>query len=160
HDVPYPQLGADLNAGTVPEYSLIVPDLCHDGHDETCISGEPGGLAGMDAWSKREIPKILASPAFQQGGVLFITFDEAQSSDTTGGSSSIGGGLTVSPANQTRWHFAEGTTRPDFSEFLTIENAASSPATASITYFTTEAATGASNAPFTVQQALPPTTRT
>jgi hypothetical protein len=36
------------------------------------------GLKTSDAWLAAEVPKILASTAYQQGGILFITWDEAE----------------------------------------------------------------------------------
>src|SRR5206468_3304788 len=27
-----------------PNVAYITPNLCHDGHDEPCVDGEPGGL--------------------------------------------------------------------------------------------------------------------
>jgi hypothetical protein len=54
---------------TASAYALLVPNLCNDGHD--CP------LSTADAWLKAYVPRILDSPAWQDGGVLFITFDEA-----------------------------------------------------------------------------------
>ncbi len=51
------------------DYSMIVPNLCNDAHD--CP------LSTADAWLKKVVPQILDSPAWKDGGVLFITFDEA-----------------------------------------------------------------------------------
>ena len=55
------------------DYSLIVPNLCNDAHD--CP------LSTADAWLKNLVPRILDSPAWKDGGVLFITFDEADGQD-------------------------------------------------------------------------------
>jgi hypothetical protein len=55
------------------DYSLIVPNLCNDAHD--CP------LTTADAWLQKHVPQILDSPAWKDGGVLFITFDEADSQD-------------------------------------------------------------------------------
>jgi hypothetical protein len=41
------------------------------------VDGGPGGLPGADAWLQQWIPMITSSPAFQQDGVLVITFDES-----------------------------------------------------------------------------------
>jgi hypothetical protein len=65
-----------LQVTTTPSYAYISPNLCHDGHDTPCIDGEPGGLASADAFLQRWVPRILASPAFAQDGLLVITFDE------------------------------------------------------------------------------------
>ena len=54
----------------------ITPNLLNDGHDP---ANDPvAALQATDAWLATEVPKILASPAYQAGGVLFITWDEAE----------------------------------------------------------------------------------
>ena len=66
---------------TTPHYSFITPNLCHDGHDgggaRHCVGGEPGGLVSADRYLRSLVPRILASPAFRQDGLLIITFDES-----------------------------------------------------------------------------------
>jgi len=75
HNRPLPELAADLAAGTVARYNFITPNLCDDMHD-SCAPTHNKKKQGDDflaAW----VPKILASRAWQDGGVLFITWDEA-----------------------------------------------------------------------------------
>jgi hypothetical protein len=71
HVVDYGQLATDLAAGQVPDYVFITPDLKHDMHD--------GSIAAGDAWLAAEVPKILASSAYKNGGALFILWDEGSS---------------------------------------------------------------------------------
>src|SRR3954452_6254023 len=79
-DAPLTALRADLaTTASTPNLSFIVPDLCHDGHDATCADGGPGGLPAADAFMRSWVPRITASPAFRQGGLLAILFDEAES---------------------------------------------------------------------------------
>lgn len=68
HVVDYSQLDADLAANKVPKYVFITPNMKSDMHDASVAEG--------DAWLAREVPKILASDAFNKGGVLFLTWDE------------------------------------------------------------------------------------
>lgn len=68
HMVDYAQLDADLAAGTVPTYAFITPNLINDMHD--------GSVQVGDTWLSHEVPKILASEAYQKGGVLFLLWDE------------------------------------------------------------------------------------
>ncbi|HEV7495565.1 alkaline phosphatase family protein [Baekduia sp.] len=76
-DVPLTALPADLaRVQTTPNLSFITPDLCHDGHDDTCADGGPGGLAAADAFLRSWIPRIAGSPAFRRDGLLIVTFDE------------------------------------------------------------------------------------
>jgi hypothetical protein len=73
-------LSADLaSVATTPNLSYITPNVCNDGHDEPCKDGRPGGLTSADDFLHTWMPKILASPAYQAGGMLVITFDEAES---------------------------------------------------------------------------------
>lgn len=80
HVVDLSQLPTDLaSAGQTPQLSYITPNLCDDGHDSPCVDGQPGGLTSVNAWLKTWVPKILASPAYKQDGMLVITADEADS---------------------------------------------------------------------------------
>ncbi len=82
--VPLPQLSIDLrSARTTPAFSLITPNLCHDGHDAPCADGEPGGLKSVDVFLRTWVPRITASPAFRGGGLLIITADEAENNDSS-----------------------------------------------------------------------------
>jgi len=68
HIVDFSQLDADIAAGTVPSYAFITPNLMDDMHDGTIAEG--------DQWLSQQVPKILATDAFKQGGVLFLLWDE------------------------------------------------------------------------------------
>jgi acid phosphatase len=68
HVVDYSQLDADLASGHLPDYVFITPNLDNDMHD--------GSIGQGDAWLSREVPKILASDSFKNGGVLFLVWDE------------------------------------------------------------------------------------
>ncbi len=82
HVVNLNLLQADLRSiQTTPNYSFIVPNLCHDGHDALCANGQPGGLVAVNQFLKIWVPKILAAPAFRKNGLLLITFDEGSASD-------------------------------------------------------------------------------
>ena len=72
-----------VSIATTPNYSLITPNLCDDGHDSPCVDGRPGGLGGVDASCATWVPRILASPAYRDGGLLAIMFDESDGSDAS-----------------------------------------------------------------------------
>lgn len=79
HVQPLKRLPTALQSvSTTPNLSYITPNLCHDGHDEPCVTGEPGGLVTADKWLQQWVPKILGSAAFKQNGLLVVTFDEAE----------------------------------------------------------------------------------
>ncbi len=84
NDVPLEQLDTDLqSSSTTASYSFITPDLCDDAHDSVCADGSPGGLPAADEFLRTWVPKITGSPAWADGSLLVITFDEAGSSDAT-----------------------------------------------------------------------------
>jgi phosphatidylinositol-3-phosphatase len=55
---------------TAADFEFIVPNLCNDMHDCSVATG--------DAFLRDFVPQILNSSAWQQGGVLFITWDEGE----------------------------------------------------------------------------------
>src|SRR6266566_510138 len=80
HVRPYSEFLTDLVNNTVPRYNFIVPDLCHDMHENISCSQANRVLYG-DTWLSTEVPKILASQAYLNNGALFITWDEGASGD-------------------------------------------------------------------------------
>lgn len=72
-NVDYSKFPADLAAGTY-KYSFITPNLTNDGHDGNYKTA----VTTSDTWASVEIEKIKASAAYQNGGVIFITWDEAE----------------------------------------------------------------------------------
>ncbi len=81
--VPFTQLATDIANHTLPNYGFIVPNLNNDAHN--------GTLAQADAWLQANIPQLLNSPDFNTpgGGLLIITFDEAETSDRNFGGGHI-----------------------------------------------------------------------
>jgi phosphatidylinositol-3-phosphatase len=90
------QLSGDLgSASNTPAYTFVAPGLCDDSSQTLCASGQPGGLAGEDAFLKQWVPAILRSSAYKHGGALIITFTistpaDAGGTGTTGLSGSTG----------------------------------------------------------------------
>src|SRR5207237_9314870 len=76
HVRPYSELATDLSNNTVARYNFITPNVCHDMHD--C------GISSGDAWLAAELPKILASQAYKQGGAVFVTWDEGNNATDDG----------------------------------------------------------------------------
>ncbi len=71
----YNEFAGDLAAGTY-RYNWISPNLVNDGHDPS--TNPVATLGASDTWLATEIPKILASAAYQAGGVIFLTWDQAE----------------------------------------------------------------------------------
>jgi hypothetical protein len=78
-----PLLNDLSSAAATPAFSFITPSLCDDGHDAPCVDGRPGGLKSADAFLETWAPRILASPAFAEGGMLIVNFDESEVNDAT-----------------------------------------------------------------------------
>jgi hypothetical protein len=78
HVRPYTELARDLESNTVAAYNFITPNACNDMHD-SCAPGD--AIGNGDAWLSREVPKILASKAYKEGGALFVVFDESEGQD-------------------------------------------------------------------------------
>lgn len=75
HERPFTELAGDIAADTVPGFSFITPDTCHDGHDSPCSGGGPGGLVSADAWLSAQLPAVL-DYASAHDGLVIVTFDE------------------------------------------------------------------------------------
>lgn len=83
HVRPYYQLATDLADHTVARYNFITPNLCHDGHEgiSPCDANEPtDNTLRSDTWLKQNVPLILQSDEYRDGGALFIIWDEAEDS--------------------------------------------------------------------------------
>ena len=75
HVVPFTRLTRDLARRRLPDFSLVVPNLCNDMHDCSVATG--------DAWLRAHVVPLLHSPVLR-GGVVFVVFDE--------GTTDLGGG--------------------------------------------------------------------
>ena len=73
--VPFGRLAADVAHRRLPDFALLVPDLCNDMHDCSVATG--------DAWLRAHVVPLLGTPALA-GSVVFVVFDEG-SSDAGGG---------------------------------------------------------------------------
>ncbi|MDP9036442.1 MAG: alkaline phosphatase family protein [Myxococcota bacterium] len=73
HIRPFTEFEPDLARGTVARYNFITPNLCNDMHDCAVQVG--------DAWLETTLSSITASPVYQDGGAIFVTWDEADGGD-------------------------------------------------------------------------------
>jgi phosphatidylinositol-3-phosphatase len=91
HVVNLEALPKDLRSkGTTANYVFITPNLCNDGHDPDCIDGTPGGFTAIEAFLRKWVPLITASPAFKEDGLLIITFDESEGNGPEGATACCG----------------------------------------------------------------------
>jgi len=125
HVKPYTQLATDLNGNSVARYNFITPNLCDDMHGAT---GCPADLiAAGDTWLSQNVPTILNSSAYKNGGVLFIVWDEGSTSagcctDAAGGHIPL---LVISPLGKPA--FKSTTPETHYSLLRTIEDSWSLP---------------------------------
>ena len=108
---PISSFGEALRAGRLPNFSLVVPNLCHDMHNCSVATG--------DRWLRGFVGPLLRSPAMQRS-VLFITFDEGESSDHLGGGGPVS---TIVAGPLVRPHVQSDQPYTHYSLLRTIEDA-------------------------------------
>jgi hypothetical protein len=79
HVVDFTAFSGDLAAGP-RRFTYIAPNLTDDMHNPFPAGAQ--NLANGDTWLSQQVPAITASPAFQNGGLLVIVWDE---DDNSGG---------------------------------------------------------------------------
>jgi phosphatidylinositol-3-phosphatase len=94
HSVDLAQFWNDAaSPSTLPSWSFIEPDTCHDGHDTAASGGcggdpegpgAPSGVSAINAWLPGFVSRLESSPAWDTGSLIVITFDEGLASDTSG----------------------------------------------------------------------------
>jgi hypothetical protein len=80
--VPDTQLAADLAAGRLADFSLIVPDQCHDMHGTGTCEDTNGLISAGDTYVGTTVSTIMGSKIWRQGrNAIVITWDEDDFSD-------------------------------------------------------------------------------
>ena len=70
-DVGLDHLASDVAAGALPNAGLLVPNLCHDAHDDDCDLGD------ADEWMKQNVGLVLSGRDFESGHLaVVVTADE------------------------------------------------------------------------------------
>jgi phosphatidylinositol-3-phosphatase len=129
--VPDTQLGADLATGALPNFSLVVPDQCHDMHGTTPCSDANGLISAGDTYVGTVVSMIMHSQLWGQGrNAIVITWDEDDFSDAgqpgTGccGANPGGGHVaTIVITNQSTRHVVDNTPYNHYSLLLSLEQA-------------------------------------
>jgi phosphatidylinositol-3-phosphatase len=124
--VPDTQLAGDLQNGTVPSLSYIVPDQCHDMHGTTGCTSDAALFANADAYVSDTVGRIMQSSAWQQGNnAIVVTWDEDDFSATNLGccDSNPGGGhvATIVINNHGPQAIQDGTAYNHYSLLQTIQ---------------------------------------
>ena len=92
HLVPFNQLSTDVAAKNTADFNYLLPDIAHDMHE--CAPSDAGCTLTQreidaDLWLQSETTALLNDGDFQQRGLLIVTFDEGQASDSTNGGGHI-----------------------------------------------------------------------
>ena len=119
--VPLSQLDSDLTANQLPNFSLVMPNLCDSGH--SCLA------ATADNWVNEMVVKLQASPALGQNSLIVITFDEGMEHDTAGVDNKTQGqvaAVLISP--MARQSFIDSSTYSHYSLLKTFLTAWNLPA--------------------------------
>ncbi len=74
---------SDLASAHAPDYAFVTPDLDNDG-------GDNGTMSSGDTWLSTELPQIMATPWYQDGGQIVIMYDTGYG-DSGGVNGSSGG---------------------------------------------------------------------
>jgi acid phosphatase len=134
--VPFSQFAADLANNQLPNYSFIIPNQYNNAHDcpqeiPSCTNADK--LTAADNWLSANIAPLLASPVFQQDGLLVVTFDESDNSDTANGGGHIAT-LVIGPRSKPGYFsntfFQHQSTLRMISEALGLTNFPGASATA------------------------------
>jgi phosphatidylinositol-3-phosphatase len=89
NDLPIDQLATDLGkTEKTPNYSFIAPNLCNSGATGQCAGGTEGA-GNADAFLAAWVPKILASPAYKEDGLLVVDFSAVNPPLTTPGTAPV-----------------------------------------------------------------------
>jgi len=89
---PLAQFFLDLHNGTVGRYNWITPDQYNEAHSSlnggftyqgVHYTGDQSSIAAADNFLSQVIPQIMASPEYQDNGVIVLWWDEAEGGDDT-----------------------------------------------------------------------------
>jgi phosphatidylinositol-3-phosphatase len=110
--VPLSRLAADERAGTLPRFTWISPNLCHDMHDCSVSTG--------DRFMARLVRGLLR--ALGPRGLLFVTWDEGSSDDGCCRLASGGHIVTIVAGGGARAHARLSSPTDHYSVLQTIED--------------------------------------
>jgi hypothetical protein len=82
--VDYSEFATDLANDTVPNYSWISPDQCHDMHGRAATPADPCDFSQIqpliqsgDSFLAGAVGAIMSSRAWREGSLIFIVWDES-----------------------------------------------------------------------------------
>jgi hypothetical protein len=114
--VPLTQLNADLAANDLPDFALIIPNLCNDAHD--C------SVEIADTWLDYWVPPLMHTQAYDEGALIALTFEEGQGEHTCCGLTTGGGRVAmILISNWVKRSFQDDTPYTHYSLLKTISQA-------------------------------------
>ena len=114
--VPLTQLNADLAADALPDFVMIVPNLCNDAHD--C------SVEIADTWLDHWVPPLMHTQAYDEGALIALTFEEGQGEHTCCGLTTGGGRVAmILISNWVKRGFQDDTPYTHYSLLKTISQA-------------------------------------
>lgn len=142
--VDFEQFQENLDENTVPDYSWISPDQCHDMHGRAGPSSNPGSdpcdfshvqglIATGDAFLSKTVHEIMHSRAWTGNSAIFISWDESDFTgtgpsgfgDTSGCCDAVPGGghvLTIVISHKQDEHVVSNINYNHYSMLDTIED--------------------------------------
>lgn len=66
--LPYSTLSPELSGGTAPPFLWVTPNIEHDMHT--------GSVREGDKWLSQQLPLVLRSSWYRDGGIVIVTWDE------------------------------------------------------------------------------------
>lgn len=103
HVRPYSEFAGDLTGNKTARYNFITPDLCNDMHGSgfsgacSLVGNAAGNIKLGDDWLAAEIPKIMASAAYKDNGVIFVLWDEGDAAPLQQSADGPIGMIVISP---------------------------------------------------------------
>lgn len=89
---PLAQFFVDLSSNMIGRYNWITPDQYNEAHSSlnggftyhgVHYTGDQSAIAAADSFLSIVVPRIMASPAYQNNGVIVLWWDEAEGGDDT-----------------------------------------------------------------------------
>jgi phospholipase C len=117
HVRPFTELATDLANNTVAQYNFITPNVCDDMHDRCKPIHNP--IKQGDTWLSQNLPTILNSAAYRNGGAVFITWDEAATGDGPIGMIVLSQ-FAKGNGYQNSIHYTHGSTLRTFQEIFNV----------------------------------------
>jgi phosphatidylinositol-3-phosphatase len=106
-DVDLSRLQGDLaTPESTSSLSWIVPSACNDGSSAPCAPDAPAGPAALDRFLEEVVPKILATAAYREGGLIEILPDSAPTPSASATAKPVGA-LLISPFARAGAHVSE-----------------------------------------------------